>query len=66
MVVPQILMGAYAGAKLYTSYRYWSDYSKNTRMHMKYPIRTLSRDIAPVFMVGKSFKRSARSRRYYR
>ena len=56
-MIPQIMMGAYAGARLYSSYRYWSDYSKNTRMQMKYPMRTLAKDISPVFMFGKMAKR---------
>lgn len=50
MVLPAILGGAMvAGAtlkgandigKAYDTYRYWSDYQRNTRVHAKYPWRS--------------------------
>lgn len=63
-MIPQIVMGGataiYSGARLYSSYRYWSDYQRNTGMKIRYPLKTLSRDIAPAFVMGGAFTKSYR------
>lgn len=56
-MIPQLVYGAYAAAQVYQSYRYWSDYEKNTGMHIRYPLRTLSKDIAPIIALPGRMRR---------
>lgn len=59
-MIPQLVYGAYAAAQVYQSYRYWSDYEKNTGMHIRYPLRTLSKDIAPIIALPGRLRKKKR------
>ena len=63
-MLPALMAGIgaiYSAGRLYDGYRYWSDYYKNTGYMPTYPIRTTTRDVAPIFMAG-SWMKSARRR----
>lgn len=53
----------YGLGRLSDGAKFWSDYRKNTGFTPRYPLRSMSRDIAPVFMVSKSMKRRNYRRR---
>ena len=54
----------YGVGRLAEGAKYWSDYRKNTGYTPRYPLRSMSRDIAPVFMMTRAAKKPVRPVRY--
>lgn len=56
---PLMPLGAiYTAGRLYDGYRYWSDYYRTTGYKPAYPMRTMAKDITPLFLFGNKTKKS--------